>query len=89
MGPDATVDERAFVTRALRELSTELGVDVFDLTPVYDSIDLELVGAFCRRSDLPPERVTVEFDYFDHTVTVDGTGSVEISSRDPSDDGGR
>jgi hypothetical protein len=65
-----------FATRVLGGLAAALDASVFELDPIYDAVDLELVGAFCAGSGVSREHVVVEFDYHRHTVVIDGTGTV-------------
>ena len=73
------LDDGPFVERVVRNVAAALDKGVFELAPLGETVDLELVGRFFEQSDLPATSITVEFDYDGHTVLVDGTGDVTLS----------
>ena len=68
-----------FVEQVVTNVAAALDESVFELTPLGEAVDLELVDSFFERSALPAAGLVVAFDYDGHTVTVDGTGDVTLS----------
>lgn len=73
-------DDSPFVERTVRNLAAALGRDVFDLTPLGETVDIERLGRFFERSDLPAASIVVEFRYEDYHVAVDGDAEVTLSA---------
>ncbi len=73
--------ERRDVTYTITEtVAEQTGVDICELSPLYETIDPDALDAFLRCSnstDARPER-SVEFSYCGYRVTVDSAGQVQL-----------
>jgi len=64
-----------------REIAAIEGVDPNDLEPLYDVIDTDALDELVRSSD--SQHVTVEFEYGEYTVRVEGPDEITVLRNDP------
>lgn len=61
----------------VQEIAALEGADPTELPPLYDSVDTDALDALVRHSDA--EDLTIEFDYGDYRVSVEGTGEITVT----------
>jgi hypothetical protein len=62
------------IHRILEAIATETDIDETQLPPLYDVIDPDVVASFVESTNADAQ---LEFEYYDHVVTIDHTGQVE------------
>jgi len=74
-----TREERTSVVIARKIASIE-GDDPKELEPLYDVIDTDALDDLVHSSD--SQHVTVEFEYGEYTIRVDGPGEITVLRTD-------
>jgi len=65
----------------IREIASIEGVAPEELEPLYDAIDTDALDELVRRPD--SQHVTVEFEYGEYTVRVEGPDEITVVRNDP------
>jgi len=65
----------------IREIASIEGVAPEELEPLYDAIDTDALDELVRSAD--SQHVTVEFEYGEYTVRVEGPEEITVLRDDP------
>ncbi|WP_169302398.1 HalOD1 output domain-containing protein [Halorientalis salina] len=66
-------------TKIVRQVAAETGRDVLNLSPLQETIDPDALDAVVE-SSTPDTTLGIRFTYEGYIVTVDGSGTVTLSS---------
>lgn len=74
-----TLSDDKFIFGIVKKIASKVGVEPLDLPPLQESIDTHALASLIEDSD--SDSIFVKFEHYDHVVTVDSTGHVEVEEK--------